>query len=103
MADGPAEGTEVTLDLRDRFRGCLLGLATGDAVGTTLEFKRPGSFTPITDMIGGGPFDPAPGQYVARAGRHGRAVRPDASSSVRRQLAPPLLCCTTSPADVISR
>jgi len=23
---------------RDRFRGCLLGLAAGDALGTTLEF-----------------------------------------------------------------
>jgi len=31
----------------DRHRGCLLGLATGDALGTTLEFQRPGSFEPI--------------------------------------------------------
>ena len=38
----------------DRFRGCLLGLATGDALGTTLEFKRPGTFEPIADMEGGG-------------------------------------------------
>ena len=42
---------------RDRARGALLGLAAGDAVGTTLEFERPGSFEPITDMVGGGPFD----------------------------------------------
>ena len=28
----------------DRYRGCLLGLAVGDAVGTTVEFKPPGSF-----------------------------------------------------------
>jgi len=28
----------------ERYRGCLLGLAAGDAVGTTLEFKPPGSF-----------------------------------------------------------
>ena len=41
---------------RDRFRGCLLGLAAGDALGTTLEFKPPGSFEPIDDMVGGGPF-----------------------------------------------
>ena len=27
---------------RDRFRGCLLGLAAGDALGTTLEFRTPG-------------------------------------------------------------
>ena len=42
--------------LRDRYRGALLGLAAGDALGTTLEFKAPGTFKPITDMIGGGPF-----------------------------------------------
>ena len=38
---------------RDRFRGCLLGLACGDAVGTTVEFKPRGTFEPITDMVGG--------------------------------------------------
>ena len=48
----------------DRFRGCLLGLACGDAVGTTLEFKPRGSFTPITDMVGGGPFRLEPGQWT---------------------------------------
>jgi ADP-ribosylglycohydrolase/predicted protein tyrosine phosphatase len=40
----------------DRAVGALLGLAVGDAVGTTLEFKAPGTFEPITDMVGGGPF-----------------------------------------------
>lgn len=49
---------------RDRFRGSLLGLAAGDALGTTLEFRRPGSFTPIDDMVGGGPFGLAPGQWT---------------------------------------
>jgi len=44
------------LGTRDRAIGALVGLAVGDAVGTTLEFKPPGSFTPITDMVGGGPF-----------------------------------------------
>jgi ADP-ribosyl-[dinitrogen reductase] hydrolase len=48
----------------ERFRGCLLGLAVGDAVGTTLEFKRPGSFTPVTDMVGGGPFRLQAGQWT---------------------------------------
>ena len=42
--------------LRDRYRGALLGLGIGDALGTTLEFKATGTFKPITDMIGGGPF-----------------------------------------------
>ena len=47
-----------------RYRGCLLGLAVGDAVGTALEFRRPGSFSPIKDMIGGGPFNLLPGQWT---------------------------------------
>lgn len=47
-----------------RYRGALLGLAAGDAVGTTLEFKPPGTFTPIDDMIGGGPFRLKPGQWT---------------------------------------
>ena len=42
--------------------GALVGLGVGDALGTSLEFRRPGSFEPITDMVGGGPFDLAPGQ-----------------------------------------
>ncbi|MEG3847906.1 ADP-ribosylglycohydrolase family protein [Microcoleus sp. herbarium19] len=33
----------------ERYRGSLLGLAVGDALGTTLEFCRPGTFTPIND------------------------------------------------------
>jgi ADP-ribosylglycohydrolase len=49
---------------RDRFAGCLLGLAVGDALGTTLEFRSPGSFDPIDDMVGGGPFDLEPGQWT---------------------------------------
>jgi len=49
---------------RDRFLGSLLGLAAGDALGTTLEFKRPGSFTPLEDMVGGGPFGLQPGQWT---------------------------------------
>ena len=49
------------MDQLERFRGSLLGLAVGDALGTTLEFRPPGTFTPIDDMIGGGPFDLEPG------------------------------------------
>jgi ADP-ribosyl-[dinitrogen reductase] hydrolase len=40
----------------DRFRGALLGLAVGDALGTTVEFSPPGTFAPVTDLVGGGPF-----------------------------------------------
>jgi ADP-ribosyl-[dinitrogen reductase] hydrolase len=53
-----------SLDSKDRFRGCLLGLAVGDAVGTTLEFKAPGSFKPIHDMVGGGPFRLKAGEWT---------------------------------------
>src|SRR3954451_18842246 len=49
---------------RDRFRGALLGLAVGDAVGTAVEFKPPGTFEPVTDMIGGGPFDLPAGAWT---------------------------------------
>lgn len=49
---------------RDRFRGCLLGLAAGDAVGTTLEFHPRVSFAPIRDMVGGGPFRLEPGEWT---------------------------------------
>ena len=52
------------LATRDRFRGRLLGLAAGDALGTTLEFERPGTFQPINDMIGGGPFGLHRGQWT---------------------------------------
>jgi ADP-ribosylglycohydrolase len=36
----------------------------GDTLGTTLEFKRPGTFSPIIDMVGGGPFGLTPGQWT---------------------------------------
>lgn len=62
-------GVPVTLPatfdaLRSRYHGALLGLATGDAVGTTVEFKSPGSFPPVSDMVGGGPFHLAPGEWT---------------------------------------
>ena len=47
-----------------RYRGALLGLAAGDALGTTVEFKPPGSFAPMTEMIGGGPFRLKKGEWT---------------------------------------
>ncbi len=52
------------MNLIDRYRGCMVGLAVGDAVGTTLEFKAPGTFTPISDMVGGGKFDLRAGEWT---------------------------------------
>lgn len=43
--------------LRDRYLGALVGLAAGDALAAATQFRKPGSFTPVTDIVGGGPFD----------------------------------------------
>ena len=48
----------------DRAIGALLGLAAGDAVGTSLEFKTRDSYPPLTDMVGGGPFGLKAGQWT---------------------------------------
>jgi ADP-ribosyl-[dinitrogen reductase] hydrolase len=50
--------------IRDRAIGALIGLAVGDAVGTTLEFKARDTYPALTDMIGGGPFGLKPGQWT---------------------------------------
>ena len=52
------------MNLDERFRGCLIGLACGDAVGTTVEFSPRGTFEPMTDMVGGGPFGLQPGEWT---------------------------------------
>jgi ADP-ribosyl-[dinitrogen reductase] hydrolase len=52
------------MELRSRYLGCLCGLAVGDAVGTTVEFKPRGSFAPVTDLNGGGPFGLRAGQWT---------------------------------------
>jgi ADP-ribosyl-[dinitrogen reductase] hydrolase len=50
--------------VRDRAIGALVGLAVGDAVGTTLEFRAKPSRPILTDMVGGGPFKLKPGQWT---------------------------------------
>ena len=45
------------INMEDKIKGALIGLACGDAVGTTLEFETRGHFEPIVDMVGGGPFE----------------------------------------------
>jgi ADP-ribosyl-[dinitrogen reductase] hydrolase len=52
------------MDTVDRYEGSLLGLACGDAVGTTVEFQPRGTFAPVTSMLGGGPFGLAAGQWT---------------------------------------
>ena len=41
---------------RDRARGALVGLAVGDALGTTLEFTPKDRYQPLTTLVGAGPF-----------------------------------------------
>jgi ADP-ribosyl-[dinitrogen reductase] hydrolase len=61
----PAPAPDV---LRDRFRGSLLGLAAGDALGAPAEFLTAEQVVEkhgvITDMIGGGVYDVAPGEIT---------------------------------------
>jgi len=41
----------------NRYLGALVGLACGDALGTTLEFTSPNLIDkPLTEIVGGGPF-----------------------------------------------
>lgn len=53
----------MTLEI-ERYKGALLGLAAGDALGTTLEFNPPGTFEPIFEIVGGGPFGLEPGAWT---------------------------------------
>jgi ADP-ribosylglycohydrolase len=43
-----------------RYQATLLGLAVGAAV----EFESPGTFRPVTDMVGGGPHRLRPGEWT---------------------------------------
>jgi ADP-ribosylglycohydrolase len=44
---------------RERYRGALLGLAAGDALGTTLEFKSPGTLqNGLADQAGRRALEP---------------------------------------------
>lgn len=49
---------------RDRAAGALLGLAVGDALGTTLEFAARDVLPRVTDLVGDGPFGLAAGQWT---------------------------------------
>ncbi|MGB0238963.1 MAG: ADP-ribosylglycohydrolase family protein [Cycloclasticus sp.] len=50
--------------MKSKFESTLLGLACGDAVGTTVEFCRRGRFEPMTDMVGGGKFGLSKGEWT---------------------------------------
>lgn len=50
--------------LRSRFRGALLGLAIGDALAAPAQYARSGSFPPVKDLLGGGPYDLPAGAWT---------------------------------------
>jgi len=56
------------MDLHARFRGCLLAMACGDALGAGIEFMAPDEimsrFGIVTDFAGGGPFNWPVGAYT---------------------------------------
>jgi len=53
-----------TMTKRNKAIGCLIGLAVGDALGTTVEFMPRDSYPLVTDMVGGGPFGLNPGEWT---------------------------------------
>ena len=48
----------------DRCRGCFIGGAIGDALGSAVEFMAPGTFPPITCYRSGGPHSLTAGQWT---------------------------------------
>jgi ADP-ribosylglycohydrolase len=59
----PAAVTEQR-NLRERFLGCLLGGAIGDALSAASQYRRPGRFAVIRQLSGGGVFELPCGAYT---------------------------------------
>lgn len=49
---------------KDSVIGSFIGLAVGDALGTTVEFMPRGTFSPVTTIVGGGPFELKAGEWT---------------------------------------
>ena len=60
----PAVPSRTADSIRDRALGAFLGLAVGDAVGTTLEFQTRDTRPRLEDMVGGGPFNLPAGAWT---------------------------------------
>ena len=59
LSSGQVSETELApvRNLRERFQGALQGLAIGDALAAATQYRRPGSFAAVGDLLGGGPFE----------------------------------------------
>jgi ADP-ribosyl-[dinitrogen reductase] hydrolase len=57
-------GVSSQKDLRERFLGCLLGLAVGDALSARSQYRQSGKFPAISDVTGGGVFELRAGQWT---------------------------------------
>lgn len=54
----------MEVENKQRYRGALLGLAVGDALGVPAEFKPRGCFPKVTEIEGGGVFHLTPGEWT---------------------------------------
>ncbi len=52
------------LDDRNQGAGFPPVVLRSDALGTSLDFKLPGTFRPIDHMVGGGSFHVEPGEWT---------------------------------------
>jgi ADP-ribosylglycohydrolase len=59
----PQPGAPAPAAQRSRFLGALVGLAAGDALAAATQRRLPGTFTPVTAPIGGGPYELPPGAW----------------------------------------
>ena len=58
------EVMDAARTLRERFQGALVGLAVGDALAAHTQFRKPGTFAAVGDLLGGGPFDQPRGAWT---------------------------------------
>jgi len=55
---------QLIIETKDRYRGSLIGLAVGDALGAPIEFTQKDSFEPIKSYRRGGKFNLSIGEYT---------------------------------------